>query len=303
MSFWSVVTQQFVNAIMLGTIYSLIAIGFSLFFGTLDVIHFSHGDVFMVGAFVGLTLLPLTSAIPLLGVMGLLLLGALITGVIGIIFGRIAVTPLQQSPPLNTLLATLALGVSIREAVRLFYPGGTAAQRFEPIFPVGSLEWRGVIIRYEYFFIFGIGLLVFLLTHLLVTRTRLGMAIRAVSQDREAAMMMGVDLDRTIDLTFLIGSALAGIAGLMHGTYYSEIIFTMGLAGGLIGFSAAVIGGLGSIWGAVIGGYLFAFSQTIAAAFIPGGSEWQDVFAFFIVILFLLLRPSGILGEREAERV
>lgn len=303
MSFAAVVGQQFVNALMLGTMYSLIAVGFSLFFGTLDVIHFSHGDVFMVGAFVALTLLGMALKAPVLGIAGLFLLGALLTGLIGVVFSRIAVKPLAQSPPLHTLLATMALGLAVREAVRLFYPGGTAAQRFQPIFPGGAVSAGGVLLRYDYFFILGVGALVFWLTALLVNRTRLGMAIRAISQDRDAATMMGVDLDRTLDMTFLIGSALAGIAGVLHGAYYGEIIFTMGLTGGLVGFSAATIGGLGHIWGAVVGGYLFSFLQTFAAAFIPGGSEWREVFAFLIVIAFLIFRPTGILGEKQAERV
>lgn len=287
---------------MLGTMYSLIAIGFSLFFGTIDIIHFAHGEVFMVGAFVALTLLGLTS-IPGAGVVLLFVLGALITGVIGVSFSRIAVLPLQKSPPTNTLLATLALGLTVRESVRLFYPGGSAAQRFKPIFPTGAIEISGVVLRYDYFFILGIGILVFLLTAFLVNRTRLGMAIRAISQDKEAAQMNGVDFIRTVDATFLLGSMLAGIAAVMHGAYYGEILFVMGLSGGLIGFSAATIGGLGNIWGAVIGGYLFAFLQTFSAAFIPHGSEYRDVFAFLIVILFLIFRPTGILGEKQAERV
>ena len=115
--------------------------------------------------------------------------------------------------------------------------------------------------------------------------------------------MMGVDLDRTLDLCFVLGSALAGVAGALYGAYYNQVIFTMGLTGGLIGFSAATIGGLGHILGAVVGGYLFALLQTLASALLPGGSEYRDVFAFLVVILFLMFRPTGILGERQAERV
>lgn len=303
MSAGEVVLQQFINALMLGTIYALIAIGFSLFFGTLDVIYFAHGDVFMVGGFISLSLIGLALAVPAVGPVALFAGGALLTGIVGVLFGRFAIKPLRESPPLHTLLGTLALGISIREGVRLFYPDGSAAQRFPAIFPAGHISLGNVIVRYDNFFILGIGITVFILTALIVNKTRLGRSIRAISQDREAAMMMGVDFDRTLDMTFILGSALAGIAGLLYGAYYNQVIFTMGLTGGLIGFSSATIGGLGHILGAVVGGYLFAFLQTVASAFIPGGSEYRDIFAFLVVILFLLFRPTGILGERQAERV
>ncbi|HEY8487416.1 MAG TPA: branched-chain amino acid ABC transporter permease [Limnochordales bacterium] len=307
MSLQAVLLQQLTNAVMLGTIYGLIAIGFSLFFGTLDIIQFAHGDVYMLGGFAALTVAAaLTSAAasaPALAVPLVFVAGAALTALAGVAFGRLAVRPLLGSPPLITLLATLAGGIALREAVRLFYPNGTAAQRFPSLFPAGSVELGGVLIRYDNFFILAIGLGVFAATALLVNRTRLGRAIRAISQDREAAAMMGVDLDRTLDLCFVLGSALAGVAGALYGAYYNQVIFTMGLTGGLIGFSAATIGGLGHILGAVVGGYLFALLQTLASALLPGGSEYRDVFAFLVVILFLMFRPTGILGERQAERV
>lgn len=303
MSVAAVIAQQFLNALMLGTIYSLIAIGFSLYFGTVNIIQFAHGDVFMVGAFVALTLVGLNLHSPVLGAAGIFLVGALITGVIGLLFGRISVRPLLNAPPLNTLLSTMALGLAVREAIRLFYPGGSAAQRFRPIFPTGAFVAEQVVIRYDYFFILGIGLAVLALTGLLVNRTRIGMAIRAISQDREIATVMGVNLSLTLDFTFFIASVLAAVAGGLHGAYYGDVIFTIGLTGGLVGFSAAIIGGLGDIWGAVLGGYLFSYLQTFAAAFIPGGSAWREAFAFVIVIGFLIFRPSGILGEKQAERV
>src|SRR5436853_585644 len=190
---------------MLGVMYALIAVGFTLFFGVLDVIHFSHGDIFMLGAFAGL----------------------------------------------STLL----------------------------------------------------GLTAMVTVDLIIRRTRMGAAIRAVAQDPEAAQMMGVNLDRTVDATFFLGSGLAAVAGILSGLYYSEIHFIMGITGGVIGFSAAAIGGLGNVYGAIVGGLLFGVLQTTAAALIPRGSEFRDVVAFAVVMLFLVFKPSGILGEKSVERV
>src|SRR2546425_708318 len=206
------VLQQGFNGLMLGMMYALIAVGFTLFFGVLDVIHFSHGDIFMIGAFAGLSLL-------------------------------------------------LGLGAA----------GLHAAPVVLPLALAGSILITG--------------------------------AIRAVAQDPEAAQMMGVNLDRTVDATFFLGSGLAAVAGILSGLYYSEIHFIMGITGGVIGFSAAAIGGLGNVYGAIVGGLLFGVLQTTAAALIPRGSEFRDVVAFAVVMLFLIFKPSGILGEKSVERV
>jgi len=151
--------------------------------------------------------------------------------------------------------------------------------------------------------ILAIGLGAMIAVDVLIKRTRLGASIRAVAQDPEAAQMMGVNLDRTVDWTFFIGSALAAVAGILNGLYYGEVHFIMGIMGGVIGFSAAAIGGLGNVYGAILGGLLFGMLQTMAAAFIPRGSEFRDVVAFAVVMLFLVFKPTGILGEKTVERV
>jgi branched-chain amino acid transport system permease protein len=160
-----------------------------------------------------------------------------------------------------------------------------------------------VVIRYENVIIFAVGILIIILVNFLITKTKMGSAIRAVAQDGEAAQMMGVDLDRTVDITFFIGSAVAAVAGIMNGFYYGQVMFNMGAIAGVIGFSAAVIGGLGNVYGAIAGGILFGLLETFAAALLPIGTENKRVFAFFIVILFLVFRPTGILGEKVYERV
>jgi branched-chain amino acid transport system permease protein len=287
--------------------YALVAVGFTLFFGVLDVIHFSHGDIFMLGAFAGLTVLSGLGAAGLGApavALALAFTGSiLVVGLLGVLAERVCVRPLARSSPLMTLLATLSLGLVIREAVLIFYPRGADPKPFPQLLPAGGLELGGVAIRYENLAILAIAILAMVSVDLLVNHTRMGAAIRAVAQDPEAAQMMGVNLDGTVDLTFFIGSGLAAIAGILSGLYYSEIHFIMGVSGGVIGFSAAAIGGLGNVYGAILGGLLFGMVQTLSAALIPRGSEFRDVVAFAVVMLFLIVRPSGILGERSAERV
>ena len=292
---------------MLGVMYALIAVGFTLFFGVLDVIHFSHGDIFMLGAFAGLTALAGLGAAGLGApavALALAFAGSiLVVGLLGVLAERMCVRPLARSSPLMTLLATLSLGLVIREAVLIFYPRGADPKPFPQLLPAGGFELGGVAIRYENLAILAIALLAMVTVDLLINHTRMGAAIRAVAQDPEAAQMMGVNLDGTVDLTFFIGSGLAAIAGILSGLYYSEIHFVMGVSGGVIGFSAAAIGGLGNVYGAILGGLLFGMVQTLSAALIPRGSEFRDVVAFAVVMLFLIVRPSGILGEKRVERV
>jgi branched-chain amino acid transport system permease protein len=299
--------QQALNGLMLGVMYALVAVGFTLFFGVLDVIHFSHGDIFMLGAFAGLTVLAGLSVIGLGApaiALALAFAGAIVVvGLLGVLAERVCVRPLARSSPLMTLLATLSLGLVIRESVLIFYPRGADPKPFPQLLPVGGFEAGGVTIRYENLAILAIAVLAMVSVDLLINRTRTGAAIRAVAQDPEAAQMMGVNLDRTVDLTFFLGSGLAAVAGILSGLYYSEIHFIMGVSGGVIGFSAAAIGGLGNVYGAILGGLLFGMVQTLSAALIPRGSEFRDVVAFAVVMLFLIVRPSGILGEKSVERV
>jgi branched-chain amino acid transport system permease protein len=299
--------QQAFNGLMLGVMYALVAVGFTLFFGVLDVIHFSHGDIFMLGAFAGLSVLAGLHAAGIGGAavtLPLAFLGSvLITGVVGVAAERVCVKPLARASPLMTLLATLSLGLVIRESVLIFYPRGADPKPFPQLLPQGGFEVAGVAVRYENLAILAIGFGAMVAVDLVINRTRMGAAIRAVAQDPEGAQMMGVNLDRTVDATFFIGSGLAAVAGILSGLYYSEIHFIMGITGGVIGFSAAAIGGLGNVYGAILGGLLFGVLQTTAAALIPRGSEFRDVVAFAVVMLFLIFKPSGILGEKSVERV
>jgi branched-chain amino acid transport system permease protein len=308
MTFIEVLLQQAINGLMLGIMYSLVAVGFTLYFGVLDVINFAHGDFFMLGSFFALALFALAEAVGFAGsnliILLYLLAGSMIlTSVVGVVTQRLAIRPVSKAPMLISLLVTLGLGIAIREAVRVIFPRGSDPKGFPTLLPQGAFTAGNVVIRYENLILFGLGVVVIIIVNLLITRTKMGSAIRAVAQDGEAAMMMGVDMDRTIDLTFVIGSAVAAIAGIMSGLYYGKTMFNVGAMMGVIGFSAATIGGLGNIYGAIVGGILFGLLETFAAAVLPYGAENKRVFAFLVVILFLVFRPTGILGEKTYERV
>ncbi len=302
--------QQIINGLLLGCNYTLIAIGFSLFFGALNVVHFSHGDVCILGSFVVLILyalgtasgffeaLPLAISIPLL-----VAAAAAMTGLLGSVIEKLVIKPFRQAPLLMVLVATVALGLIIREAIRLFYPQGSNPQIFPALLPEGSFAIGQIPFRYDNLIILTVTMALITAVFLFVRCTRVGAAIRAISQDIEAAMMMGINIDATVAVTFLIGSGLGAVAGILNGAYISIVRFDMGLMGGIKGFSAAVVGGLGNINGAVFGGLVLGFVETFASAFIPGGTAYKDVFAFLVVIFFLVFKPSGILGERVYEKV
>ena len=302
--------QQTINALLLGCNYTLIAIGFSLFFGALNIVHFSHGDVCILGSFVVLILYKLGSSLGLFAAWpawivapGVILTAAAVTGLMGALFEKLAIKPFRHAPELMVLVATVALGLIIREALRIFYPQGANPQIFPTLLPDGGFERGALFLRYDSLIILVATVVLIILVFLFVERTRVGSAIRAVSQDTEAAMMMGISVNGTIAVTFLLGSALGAVAGILNGAYISIIRYDMGLMGGIKGFSAAVVGGLGNIYGAILGGLMLGFVETFASALIPGGTAYKDVFSFLVVIFFLVFKPSGIVGEKVFEKV
>ncbi len=307
-----VFSQYVVNALMLGVIYAMVAVGFTLFFGVLDVIQFSHGDVLMLGGFTALATYAGTAALGIThpaAQLALMLLAALaITATTGALVARYLVLPLKNAPPLNTLLVTLMFGLALRESVRLFYPNGSNPKPFPRLLPAGEWQVGGLAVRADSVLLLAAGLATIVGVHLLITRTRLGLAIRAVAQDGETARVMGIDFQRVVLVTFGLGSALAAMAGVMNGLYYNETNFGIGLLLGVIGFSAAILGGLGNFLGAILGGFLFAALQTFGAVALPLitpsiPSAYKDVFAFAMVILLMAWKPTGLIAERSSERV
>ena len=301
--------QLFVAAVIVSCLYALVAVGFTMYVGVINLANFSHGDACVMGAFILMPLFILVSSLGWLGtadalvIVLLFLVVSALTGLWGVVIYRILVRPLLNSPRLILLLATVAAGQVIREVVRVVYPNGSNPQVFPKILPQGGLELGELSIGYAAIAIFVITIAVILGLNFIIRRTRMGMAMRAVSQNADVSQMMGVNMDWTVTIVFVIGSALAGLAGLLNGSYYGITKFSIGSGLGIKGFSAAVIGGLGDFYGAIIGGFLLGFIEVFSAAYIPDGSQYQDVFSFLAVILFLLFRPSGILGEKIYEKV
>ena len=299
--------QFLINGLMLGVMYALVAVGFTLFFGVLDVIKFSHGDVLTVGVFTALaTFLALKAAhvdSPLIQLIVLSLVAMASMAVLGAVIARYLVLPLHSAPALNTLLITLMLGTVLREGVRLLFPDGSNPKPFPALLPGGALNWGHFTLRLDSVILLVAGLLMIVAVHFLINRTKLGLAIRAVAQDGETARAMGINFNLVVLTTFALGSAVAAFAGVMNGLYYNEINFGMGLLLGVFGFSAAVVGGLGNIYGAILGGFLFAGLQTIGAVALPFASAYKDVFALAVIIAIMTLRPTGLIAEKSSERV
>src|SRR6266446_733313 len=276
--------QYVMNGLMLGMMYTLVAVGFTLFFGVLDIIKFSHGDVLTVGAFTALaTYIGLrsvgVSSTPLL-LLATLVVAILAMAALGMLIARYLVMPLRSAPALNTLLITLMLGTVLREMVRLFYPQGANPKPFPALLPTDSINLGQFNLRLDNAIMLAAGVTIIIGLRLLLDRTKLGLAIRAVAQDEETARTMGINFTAIVLITF-----------------------GMGLLLGVIGFSAAIIGGLGSIYGAILGGFLFAALQTIGAVALPFASAYKDVFAFTVVIALIAWRPTGLTQEKISERV
>lgn len=301
--------EQLFFALMLSSTYALISVGFTLFFGAINIVHFSHGDVAMLGAFCGIILygilglvgggsMPLWMMAPVI-----LVVSSLAIGFAGTFFERMVIKPFRRSPLLMVLVATIALGIVIRESVRLFYPQGSNPQVFPRILPQTGFRLGALQLRIDHLIILLISVLLIVAMFLFINRTRAGLAIRAISQDLEAANLMGIHSDVMIGVTFMIGSMLAGLAGVLIGSYQTVVRFDIGLMGGIKGFSAAVVGGLGSFYGAIVGSLVLGFIESLVSAYVPGGAPYKDVFAFVIVIFFLIFKPSGILGKAAPVKI
>ncbi|KAF0165430.1 MAG: livK1 [Rhodocyclaceae bacterium] len=304
--------QYLLNGLMLGMIYAMVAVGFTLFFGVLDVIKFSHGDVLMVGTFAGLaTYLGLESVgidSPWLQLLLVVLVSVSAMAVLGALIAKFLILPLKDAPPLNTLLATLMLGSVLRESVRLFYPNGSNPKPFPRLLPTDEWSLGTLTLRVDNLILLAAGVAAIVGVHLLITRTKLGLAIRAVAQDGETARIMGINFEWIVLLTFGLGSGLAALAGVMNGLYYNETNFGIGLLLGVIGFSAAILGGLGNVYGAILGGFIFAGLQTLGSVALPAvlpsvPSAYKDVFAFTAVIVIMAWKPTGLIAEKSSERV
>ena len=301
------VINQVITGLMLGIMYALIASGFSLLFGVLNVVQFAHADVCFLGAFVSMAVMTFLSKIEFfptwLVIFFTIIFAVTITGLIGTIVEKICVKPFRKSPGLIILLSTVAVGFIIREGIKIFYPSGASPKFFPLSFPQWAFSMGGVTIRFSNIMIIIIAGIIYFLLSLFINKTKIGLQIRATSQNVEAAQVLGIDLDKIFMITFFLASTIGAVAGILNGMYYNIVKFDMGLMGGIIGFSAAVMGGLGNIYGAIIGGLILGIVESFTMAFVPGGSPYKEIFAFIVVVLFLLFKPSGILGKKVIEKV
>jgi len=270
-------------------------------------VQFAHADVCFLGAFVSMAVMTFLSKIEFfptwLVIFFTIIFAVTITGLIGTIVEKICVKPFRKSPGLIILLSTVAVGFIIREGIKIFYPSGASPKFFPLSFPQWAFSMGGVTVRFSNIIIIITAGIIYFLLSLFINKTKIGLQIRATSQNVEAAQVLGIDLDKIFMITFFLASTIGAVAGILNGMYYNIVKFDMGLMGGIIGFSAAVMGGLGNIYGAIIGGIILGIVESFTMAFVPGGSPYKEIFAFIVVVLFLLFKPSGILGKKVIEKV
>ncbi|MCE4049835.1 MULTISPECIES: branched-chain amino acid ABC transporter permease [Bacillaceae] len=287
--------QQLVNGISLGSIYALIALGYTMVYGIIKLINFAHGDVFMVGAFIGFYSITGWG----LGFFPALIVSMVACAIFGVIIERIAYKRLRNATRIAALIT--AIGVSLLIEYVFIYFRGAGLVAYPNVLPTKTFEIFGAQISSKSLLILGTSVTLMLILQFIVHKTKTGKAMRAVSHDMDAARLMGINVDRTISATFAIGSALAGAAGVIFGAYYTKIEPLMGVIPGLKAFVAAVLGGIGIIPGAMVGGLILGLVETIVSAL--GFSLWRDAAAFIILILILIFRPAGILGKNTKEKV
>ena len=287
--------QQLVNGISLGSIYALIALGYTMVYGIIKLINFAHGDVFMLGAFIGFYAIVRWDMHFILAI----LMAMLLCAVIGVIIERVAYKRLRNSTRIAALIT--AIGVSLLIEYTVIFFRGASPEAYPNVIPNKYIEVLGAQISMQALLILAVSITLMLLLQFIVHKTKIGKAMRAVSHDADAARLMGINVDNTISATFAIGSALAGAAGVIFGIYYTRIEPLMGVLPGLKAFVAAVLGGIGIIPGAMVGGMLLGVVETVVSAL--GYSLWRDAAAFVILILILILRPSGIFGKNAREKV
>ena len=299
--------QQLINGVTLGAIYGLIAIGYTMVYGIIGMINFAHGEIFMIGAFIALVsfmiLAPVGGAMIALALIIVLLVSMTLTAVYGWALERIAYRPLRASPRLAALISAIGMSIFLQNYVQLSQ--GARVKSIQPLITGGFTLFEGggfaVTLSYMQIVIIFVTIGLMLVFWAIISRTALGRAQRACEQDRTMAALLGVDVDRTISITFVIGAGLAAVAGMMVTLYYGVIDFYVGFLAGIKAFTAAVLGGIGSIPGAMLGGLLIGLIEAFWSGYFT--IEYKDVAAFSILVLVLIFRPTGLLGRPEVEKV
>ena len=302
MDFQDILLQQIINGLSLGAMYSLLALGFTMVYGIIELINFAHFNVFMVGSFFALWVLEGTGLIGQrttlagLSLAGVLLLAFVVTmllsGLLGVLIERVALRSVRQLRGTAPMILTIGISYILFNVILLTV--GADTQNFPNPIPVVRWEIGGAVLQLREVLVWGVSLALMAGLHFFVRHTRVGKAMQATAQDQEAARMMGVEVDRVVILAFFIGSALAGAAGLIFGLYYNFTSFVIGYSAGLRAFTAAVLGGIGNIAGAMVGGLAIGLIESLGGQYIA--VRWTDVIIFSILILVLVLRPTGLMG-------
>lgn len=287
--------QQIINGLALGSVYALLAIGYTMVYGIIKLINFAHGDIYMIGAFAGFY----ASTNLGLSLIPTLLVSMVAAALLGVIIEKIAYKPLRNSPRIALLITAIGMSLLLEHGMRFLV--GPNPKPFPDLFPVGTIDIGPLHINGKILLMLGVSALLVLLLQYIIYKTKVGKAMRAASQDMEAASLMGINVNTVISLTFAIGSALAGIAGVLVAITYPTIDPYMGMMPGLKAFVAAVLGGIGSIPGALLGGILMGSIETLTKAYIS--TSLSDAIAFSILIIILLVKPTGLLGEKTNEKV
>ena len=304
--------QQLINGLTIGSVYALIALGYTMVYGVLQLINFAHGDLFMLGAMVAVFVLagmavtealPLIVAIPLL--IGVFIVSMTLIAGLGVAIERIAYRPLRHAGRLSPLISALGVSVFLENAtMNVIGPG----PRFFPeVLPATEVHFLGVAVQDKQILILVVATALMVWLHYLVNHTTFGLAVRATAEDKDAASLMGIEIDRVIAMVFVLGPALGAAGGVLFAMQYGVVLWNAGFLAGIKAFTAAVLGGIGNIPGAMLGGLLLGLIETFGAGYLPIlthdviGPEYKDIFAFVILILVLIFRPMGILGERVAR--
>lgn len=287
--------QQIVNGISLGSIYALVALGYTMVYGIIKLINFAHGDVYMVGAYVGFAVTTYTGV----GFIPALIIAMASCAILGMSIEKVAYKPLRNSTRIAVLIT--AIGVSLLLEYLMMYFVGAQVKSYPKLLSGRVFTIGNIVIKTQQIYIVITALILMVILQYVVNKTKIGKAMRAVSADKDAAQLMGIKVDNTISFTFAIGSALAGAGGVLVGVYYNSIDPLMGMMPGLKAFVAAVFGGIGSIPGAMIGGLSIGMLETLVSGY--GNSMYRDAAVFAFLILILILKPSGLLGKNTKEKV
>jgi branched-chain amino acid transport system permease protein len=303
--------QQIINGLVLGSMYALVALGYTMVYGVLNLINFAHGDVLMIGAMAGITILNAVQSVapdlPGIVKLAIAIIGAIpVCVAVNIIIERVAYRRLRNAPRLAPLITAIGISILLQTFAMMIW--GRSPIPFPQVMPTESFNIAGALISQTQVMLLVLATAAMVGLVLLVEKTKIGRAMRATAENPRVAGLMGIDSNRVIVMTFAIGAALAAVAGVMWGANYSSAQFAMGFVPGLKAFSAAVLGGIGNIYGAMVGGVLLGLIESLGAGYIGDltgnflGSQYQDIFAFVVLIIVLTLRPSGIMGERVADR-